>query len=142
MAEIARITNADIRIILHGSRRDSRQNEAEQTNSGVSNAVCDGGTIEWEKHQRFEGLSDEDIVNLTLDQYNKTEEQRDQRNAWGVAMRVDGAPCMGEYMKARVTIKHADGFFWNKEYVEKFFKTHSDNAKQEIPGYFLYEKDY
>ena len=127
MAQIARITNADIRIILRGSRGDSGQNEAEQTNSGVSNAVCDGGTIEWEKHQRFEGLTNEDIVNLTLDQYNKIEEQRDQRNAWGVAsevaMRVDGAPCMGEYMKARVAIKHADGFFWNKEYVEKFFKT-------------------
>ena len=57
-----------------------------------------------------------------------------------VAMRVDGAPCMGEYMKARVAIKHADGFFWNKEYVEKFFKTHSDNAKQEIPGYFYMKK--
>ena len=67
MAEIAKITNADIRIILHGSRGDSGQNEAEQTNSGASNAVCDGGTIEWEKHQRFEGLTDEDIVNLTLD---------------------------------------------------------------------------
>ena len=39
MAEIARITNADIRIILHGSRGDSGQNEVEQTNSGVSNAV-------------------------------------------------------------------------------------------------------
>ena len=81
MAEIARITNADIKIILHGSRGDSGQNEAEQTNSGVSNAVCDEGTIEWEKHQRSEGLTDEDIVNLTLDQYNKIEEQRDQRNA-------------------------------------------------------------
>ena len=43
-------------------------------------------------------------------------------------------------MKARVALKHADGFFWNKEYVEKFFKTHSDNAKQEIPGYFYMKK--
>ena len=78
MAEIARITNADIGNILHGSRGDSGQNEAEQTNSGASNAVRDGGTIECEKHQRFEGLTNEDIVNLTLDQYNKIEEQRDQ----------------------------------------------------------------
>ena len=29
-------------------------------------------------------------------------------------MRVDGAPCMGEYMKARVAIKHADGFSGTK----------------------------
>ena len=100
---------------MHSSRGDSSQNEAEQTNYGVSNAVCDGGTIEWERHQRFEGLTDEDIVNLSLDEYNKLEEQRDERNAWGVAnevaMRVDGAPCMGEYMKSRVAIKHTDGFF-------------------------------
>ena len=39
MAEIARITNDYIRIILHGSRGDSGQNEAEQTNSGVSNML-------------------------------------------------------------------------------------------------------
>ena len=80
MAEIARIINADIRIILHGSRGDSGQNEAEQTNSGVSDAVCDGGTIEWEKHQRFEGLTDKDIVNLILVQYNKIEAQRDEKH--------------------------------------------------------------
>ena len=55
-------------------------------------------------------------------------------------MRVDGAPCMGEYMKARVAIKHADRFFWNKEYVEKFFKTNSDNAEQKIPGYYCMKK--
>ena len=63
-----------------------------------------------------------------------------ETHASEVAMRVDGAPCMGEYMKARVAIKHADVFFWNNEYVKKFFKTHSDNAKQEIPGYFYMKK--
>ena len=46
MTEIARMTNADIRIILCGLRGDSEQNGAEQTNYGVSNAVCDGGIIE------------------------------------------------------------------------------------------------
>ena len=67
MAEIARITNTDITIILHGLRGNSGQNEVEQTNSGVSNAACDGGTIEWENHQRFEWLTEEDVVNLTLE---------------------------------------------------------------------------
>ena len=49
MAEVARISNADMRIIWHGSRGGPGQNEAEQTNSGVSNNVGDGSTIEWEK---------------------------------------------------------------------------------------------
>ena len=61
MAEIARISNADIQITLHGSKGDSGQNEAEQTNSGVSNAICDGGTLEWEKNKRFEGMTNEEI---------------------------------------------------------------------------------
>ena len=134
MAEIARISDADIRITLHGSKGDSGQNEAEQTNSGVSNTICDGGTIEWEKHKRFE------IDNLTLEQYNAIENQPDRKNAWSVAReisnRVDDAPCMGEHMKATTAIEPSKGFFWNKEYLEAFYKTQSLTAKQKIPGYF------
>ena len=100
MAAIARITSADIIIILDGSRGDPEQNKAEQTNSGVSNALCDGDTIGCEKHQRSKGLTDQNIVNPTLDQYNKIEEQHDERNTRAetseVAMRADGAPCMEE----------------------------------------------
>lgn len=55
MAEIARISNADIRITLHDSRGDSGQNEVEETNSGVSNAICDGGNIRMEKAQTVRG---------------------------------------------------------------------------------------
>ena len=78
MAKIARLSDADIRITLRGSRGESGQNEAEQTNSGVNNAICDGGTIEWEMHQRFEGMTKEEIDNLTLEQYNDIEEKRDK----------------------------------------------------------------
>ena len=62
-------------------------------------------------------MTDEEIDNLTLEQYNDIEEQHDQRNAWSVsrevARRLDGAPCMGEHIKAT-----AESFFWNKEYIE------------------------
>ena len=58
---------------------------------------------------RFEGMTDEEIDNLTLEQYNDIEEQRDQRNAWSVsrevARRVDGASCMGEHIKATTAIE-------------------------------------
>ena len=80
------------------------------------------------------------LDNLTLEQYNVIENQRDRKNAWGVARevsnRVDGAPCMGEHMKATTAIEPSEGFFWNKEYLETFYKTQSLTAKQKIPGYF------
>ena len=68
------------------------------------------------------------------------EELRDKKNAWSVArevaLRVDGAPCMGEYMKGFVAIHSVDGFFWNKEYLERFYKTQSADTKKKIPGYY------
>ena len=66
MQTVARISNADIRITLYGFRGDSGPNEVEQTNSGVSNAVCNGSTIEWERHKKFEDMSDDKIASLRL----------------------------------------------------------------------------
>ena len=126
MAEVARISNADIRIILHGLRRDSGQNEAEQTNSDVSNAVCDGSTIECEKHKRFKNLTSKEIAGLTLSDYNMCEELRDKKNACSVAcevaLRVDGAPCIGEYTKGFVAIRSVDGFFGTRNIWKGFIK--------------------
>lgn len=68
------------------------------------------------------------------------ENQRDRKNAWRVprevSNRVDGAPCMGDHMKITTAIEPSEGFFWNKEYLETFYKTQSLTAKQKIPGYF------
>ena len=55
-------------------------------------------------------------------------------------MRVDGAPCMGEDMKGKTAINPVDGFFWNNEYVEKFYKENSDAKKKSIPRYFYMSK--
>jgi hypothetical protein len=54
-----------------------------------------------------------------------------------VALRVDGAPCMGEYMRGFVAIRPSDAFFWNKEYLERFYKTQSADTKEKIPGYYM-----
>ena len=138
------ISDAVIRMTLHGSRGDSAQNEAEQTNSGVSDAICDGGIIEWEKHKQFEGMTNEEIDNLILEQYNAIKNQCDRKNALSVAHvvsnRVNGALCMGEHIKATTAIEPSEGFFWNKEYLETFYKTQSLKAKQKIPGYFYIYK--
>lgn len=142
MAEIAHISDADIRITLHGSRGDSGQNEAEQTNSGVSNAICDGGIIDWETNKRFESMTNEEIDHLSDEQHNELKEQRDKRNAWSVsreiAKRIDGAPCIGEHIKPTTAIEPSEDFFWNKTFIERFYKTKSLAAKKEIPGYFYF----
>ena len=79
-------------------------------------------------------------TNLTLEQYYGIEEQCDKRNASSishvVARRVDGAPRMGDHMKATTAIEPPESFFWNKEYFERFYKIQSLAAKKETPGYF------
>lgn len=59
-------------------------------------------------------MTNEEIDNLTLEQYNDIEE-RDKKNAWSVsrevARRVDGAPCMGENIKATTAIEPSESFF-------------------------------
>ena len=85
-------------------------------------------------------MTNEEIDNLTLEQYNAIENQPVRKNAWSVAHevsnRVDGAPCMGEHMKATTAIEPSEGLFWNKEYLEAFYKTQSLTVKQMIPEYF------
>ena len=64
---------------IHRSRGDS-QNEAERTNSAIGDAVVDGATIEWEKHEQFEGSSAEEKGTLTVKKYEELE-QRLGKNA-------------------------------------------------------------
>ena len=64
--ELAIIHNSDYRIRLHSSRGNSSDNEAERTNNAIGDSIEDGATLEWNKHKRFDGLSDEDISKLTV----------------------------------------------------------------------------
>ena len=47
---------SDYHIRVHRSRNDSHMNEAERTNSAIGEALADGGTINWDKHELFDGL--------------------------------------------------------------------------------------
>ena len=47
----------------------------------IGDAVVDGATIEWEKHEQFEGLSAEEKGALTVKEYEELE-QRMEKNAW------------------------------------------------------------
>ena len=47
---------------------DSSYNEVERTNAAVGNTLVDGGGIKWDHHSPFEGLSEEEIQQLSLDE--------------------------------------------------------------------------
>ena len=69
----------------------------------VGDAIVDGGTIKWETHKQFEGLTDDEISALSLQDYEQLEAERMQKNAWRVTdqlvMRLDDAPVHSEFIR-------------------------------------------
>ena len=82
-------------------------------------------------------MSEDSIANLTLQNYEKYEEQRKENNAWRVpsqlAERVDGAPVLSDYIHARVSERAEDSFFFNGEYLSAYMKK-SVNNRNNTPG--------
>jgi hypothetical protein len=111
--EMARIWKSDYRIRVHRSRNDSHMNEAERTNSAIGDALVDGGTIEWERQKLFEGLTDEQISNLTLNEFEEHQKQIMRKNALDVTdevvQRLDGAPALGEFI-TKLLLKIGNSF--------------------------------
>ena len=67
----------------------------------IGDSVVDGATLDWEHYERFQDMSEDSIANLTLQDYEKYEEQRMEKNAWRfarqLAQRIDGAPVLSDY---------------------------------------------
>ncbi|XP_070571361.1 uncharacterized protein [Ptychodera flava] len=129
-AEMCRIHQSDYRFRGHRAREDSGQGEAERTNSALSDAVCDGGKIEWEYYERFHGFTEEEISDMSLAEYESHEDQRMEKNAWAVAKEVqercDDAPVLSQYIKAHVTEREVDMFFFNLQNVNDFLSAYSE----------------
>ncbi|KAL9965166.1 hypothetical protein ACROYT_G028929 [Oculina patagonica] len=144
-AELARIYSSDYRIRVHRAAGDSGQNEAERTNSAIGDAVVDGSTIDWEYYKRFDGLSEDEISSLSLQEYEEMEEERMRKNAWRVAIevaaRVDDAPVHSEYIKCFVSEKPDDGLFFNQELLKEF-SSKGIEQKKEVPGASYMKKIY
>ena len=152
-AELCRIYQSDYRIRVHRSRGDSGQGEAERTNSAIGDSVVDGATINWEKVKQFEGMSEDEIKNLGVKEFEEMETVRMEKNAWYVAEllveRIDGAPVFSERIKAWLSEKNEHHFFFNREYLLQFHKATTQQAKDSVPGaaYFnkivkFYDKHY
>lgn len=136
-AEMAMLYNSDYRIRIHRSCGDSGQGEAEHTNSAISDAVVDGGTIEWETYKQFEDKTEDDIKQMSLKDYEKYENERMKKNAWEVTRelthRIEGAPVLKTFIRAFQS-EHTDKlFFFNGEYL-KMYQHATPGAKETVPG--------
>jgi hypothetical protein len=143
-AELCRVFNSDHRIRVHRSRGDSGQNEAERTNSAIGDAVVDGATIEWEKHEQFEGLSAEEKDALTVKEFEELEQRRMEQNAWNVSKqlvdRIDGAPVLSERITAYLSEEQDKLFYFNQKYLLEYHSVSSLEAKKMVPGASYFAK--
>lgn len=93
---------------VHRARRDSGQNEAERTNASIGNALVTGENFQWDYYKRFEEISREETEALSLQEYERLEEERKKKNAWGAAAdlseRVDGEPAPYGFFSCQVTL--------------------------------------
>ena len=137
-ADFTRIFNSHYRVRVHRSRGDSGQNEVEKTNSGCGDALVDGGTLEWEKFKRFEGTSNEDIKKMDIKEFEVYESNRMEKNASAVAEEIqrqlDDAPILGEYIKALLTEKSNNGFFFIWDYLARYIEV-SGAKRKDLPGH-------
>ena len=137
-AEICRMFDSDYRIRVHRSRGDSGQGEAERTNSAIGDAVVDGSTIEWEKYKKFDGMTEEEVKQLSIKQYEELEEKRMQENAWAISkelvQRIDDAPVLSERIKAYLSEDKDELFFFNQHYLMQYQAATSEVSKMKVPG--------
>ena len=78
-------------------------------------------TTEWEFHKLFDGISDDKIEAMTLQEFERHQDERMKLNAYmvrdEVVKRIDGAPCLKEQIVAYPSPD--DSFFFNKAEIYK-----------------------
>ena len=70
----------------HLANDDSSNNEVERTQSYVGDAICDGVPLEWEYRQQYEGLTDEQIEEMSLAEIEDIELKRMEYYAFKVSL--------------------------------------------------------
>ena len=124
IAQRIRILNMDYYIRHHLAPSDSSQNEVERAQSYIADALCDGGSLQWEYRKMFEGLSMENIEELSSNDVEELELKRMKFNAFKVceevSQRLDRATGPGGYLKSFVTDSLDKLFFFDKEYVDEY----------------------
>ena len=143
-AEMARILNSDRVNRIHRARDDSGQNETERSNACIGEALVDGGAMQCKFHDALDGLTQDEIAALSLDDIKKREELATEPNAWtvarNVAERINHEPgTAGDYMQSFLTPHKNAQFFFNTEQLREFVSA-LDSKKKDIPGSAYFKK--
>ena len=130
---------------IHCAPGDSAQNEAERTNASIGEALVDGTALKWEYFKPFDGLTSEEIDELSAKEVKEKENLCMEKNAWRVAQdvagRIDDEPGpAGDYLKGYVTTGEKSQFFFNREYLMEYAAAKTEAKKQEVPGCNYFRK--
>ena len=109
----------------------------------MGDAICDGGPIMWEYKKCYDGLSDEQLDQMTLEELEESAHQVMEYNVFKVCdeitLRTDGAPAPGGYMKAFTSEQLDDMFFCNGKYAWEYLHA-SEQRRQTLPGSNYFNK--
>ena len=118
-AEMCMIQDTGRRVRIHRARGDSGQNEAERTNASIADSLVDGGTMTWNYYQGYDGLTDEQVKEMSISELDMHIETNMEKNAWAVAkqvqLRIDDEKFPGgDYLKCYVTDEEDKQFFFQQ----------------------------
>ena len=127
-------TNYYARVSL--ADHDSYMNYAERTNSAISDAMCVGSSIDCNIHDALENLSVEEVANLDNKTFKELSFQAQIKNSHHITeqlvQRINGAPCLGNFITGRVGICQEDQFLgFLKPYIQDIISS-ADPSK--VPG--------
>ena len=130
---------------IHRAPHDSGQNEAEHSNTAIGEALVDGRALHWEYFQPTDLISEEELKTHTVKEMREVEAEEVECNAWRVAQdvvsRIEGEPGpASDCMKAFVTNRKEQQFFFSTEYIQQYYATKSETRKVKVPGNNYFKK--
>ena len=143
-AEMARVLNFDRLNRVHRARNDSGQNEAERSNACIGEALVDGASLQWNYYGPLDNLDEDEIKKLSVEDVKQLEEDAMQKNVWRVAKDVteriqDEPGPAGDFMKAFVTPRENEQFFFNAKQLREFTSA-AESKQKDVPGHAYFQK--
>ena len=143
--EMARIHSSDRVNRIHCAPGDSGQNEAERCNAAIGDALVDGSTLKWNHYGPLDGLTEDEVKNLSVTDLQKRENDCMEKNASKVAEEVtkiidDEPGPAGDYMKSYVTPRQEKQLFFNTTYLLQYTSTKSEINRAKVPGNAYFSK--
>ena len=81
LTEMCMIQDTDRRVRIYRARGDSGQNEAERTNASIADSLVDGGTMKWNYYEDYDGLTDEQVKEMSISELDMHIETNMEKNA-------------------------------------------------------------